>query len=105
LKNPRSNNHRYEIVQGAIKARGDAPIAQPNFEWHLGRLHVRLNNPNLELTWMVMSEAIQGLRMWGWDVGFITTEFTILDDTVGPVGSGTIGMGYEGAVGNGSAVV
>lgn len=54
---------------------------------------------------MVMSEAIQGLRMWGWDVGFITTEFTILDDTVGPVGSGTIGMGYEGAVGNGSAVV
>lgn len=54
---------------------------------------------------MVMSEAIQGLRMWGWDVGFITTEFTILDDTAGPVGSGIIGMGYEGAVGNGSAVV
>ena len=93
---------RYEIAQAVIQHRGDGRIAQPNFEWGRGLLHVRANNPNLELTWRMLSEAIHGLRAWGWDVAWIAAEFTILDQKLGPVGSGSIETGYY-AVANSTA--
>ncbi|KAF6236260.1 hypothetical protein HO173_005891 [Letharia columbiana] len=84
---------QFEIVQSVVKARGDAPIAQPTFEWRHGRLYVRVEH-ELALTWLVMAEALHGLRDFGDEYGFWGLSFTVLDDTAGIVGSGSVGVGY-----------
>lgn len=83
---------QFEIVQSIVKNRppGDGLIAQPNFDWHLGRLHIRINNPDLRLKWSVMSETLEGIRDWY----PVMTEFGILDETGVLVGKGSIGEGY-----------
>lgn len=85
-------------MQAVVQNRGDGAIAQPNFEWRHGRLYIRVNSPNLELTWLTLSEAIKGISQFGWGVGWIATEFTVLDDVAGPVATGNVGLGFGGAV-------
>ena len=47
------------------------------------------------MSWSMMSGAIYGLSQFWWRIeGALVTEFTILDDVAGIVGSGSVGMGY-----------
>ena len=93
---------RFEIVQAVIQNKGDGKIPQPNFIWRQGRTYVTLNNDNLDLTWGIMSEVLQGIRSWGWNIAWIAADFTILHQTEGILGSGTIGIGF-GTAANGTA--
>ena len=91
--------NRYDIVQGVVKDHGDRRISQPNFDWHLGRLYVRTNSPQLQLTWSMLSQALQGIL----DFWPVITEFQIIHDTQGFVATGSVGYGYN-AIGNITAV-
>lgn len=84
---------QYEVVSSVVRARGDGPIAQPTFEWRHGRVYVRVEH-GLELTWLVMAEALHGVVEFGYSYGFFGCVFTVLDDTAGVVGSGSVGVGY-----------
>lgn len=82
-------------MNAVVRARGDGPIAQPTFEWRHGRLYVRVEQQHrLELSWLVMAEALSGVLEFGYTFGFFGCEFTVLDDAVGVVGGGSVGVGY-----------
>ena len=86
---------QYQIVNAVVRARGDGPVEQPTFEWRHGRLYVRVEQQHrLELSWLVMAEALSGVLEFGYTFGFFGCEFTVLEDTVGVVGSGSVGVGY-----------
>ncbi|KAL6716982.1 hypothetical protein ACLMJK_004896 [Lecanora helva] len=97
---------QYEIAQSSIRAHADATttVAQPNFEWRHGTTYIRLNIPNLELTWKQMSEAVHGIAQFGWHVGWLATEFVVLDKEKGIVAQGNVGTGYGGPI-NGTVEV
>lgn len=80
-----------------VEARGDGPIAQPTFEWRHGRTCVRAEQHELGvggLSWLVLAEALHGVREFGETFGVFGCQFTVLDDTVGVVGSGSVGVGF-----------
>lgn len=95
---------QYEIVQNVVRNRGDGPIAQPNFQWHRYKTALTFNHKlDDELTWLMLSQAIQGVVDFGWDVGCLTIgEIVILDDTLGIVGTGELTYGRVGATANGT---
>ncbi len=81
-----------------VEARGDGPIAQPTFEWRHGRTYVRVEQRDLAgggLSWVVLAEALHGVREFGETFGVFGVRFTVLDDTVGVVGSGSVGVGWD----------
>lgn len=84
----------YEVVKSVVQARGDGPVAQPTFEWRHGRLYVRMQH-QLELSWLTMADALYGIVQFGYDYGYLGCQFTVLDDTAGPVATGSIGTGYN----------
>ena len=75
-------------------AHGDGPVSQPNFEWSENNLYIRVDRPLAlhDLTWLMLADTLEegargffeGLRGW------FETEITILDDTGGPVGGGSV---------------
>ena len=84
---------QYEIVKSIVEAGGDAPIAQPTFEWRHGRLYLRVEHM-LELRWKTMAEVVHGVVEFGYAYGTFELEFQVLDQKEGVVGSGSVGMGY-----------
>lgn len=80
-------------MRAVVEARGDGPIAQPTFEWRHGRLYLRVEH-GLGLTWLMMADALHGVVEFGHSYGFVACQFTVLDDVVGVVGSGSVGVGY-----------
>ena len=81
------------MVRAVVAARGDGPVPRPNFEWSEEKLYVRLSRPLArdDLTWLMLADTLEGLRSFFSRLqGCFETEITILDDTVGPVGSGNI---------------
>ncbi|MCJ1450872.1 hypothetical protein MMC28_001206 [Mycoblastus sanguinarius] len=86
-------NAQYQIVQAVIAARGDGPVPQPNFEWEVRNLYVRISRPlaQTDLTWLMLADTLEGLREFFEGLrGWFETEITILDDRAGPVGSGSV---------------
>lgn len=49
-----------------------------------------------------MARAVKGVTKWGWDVGFVATQFVILEDMV-EVGTGQLGYGYQTTALNGGS--
>ena len=49
----------------------------------------------LELSWLTMAEALYGIVQFGYDYGYLGCQFTVLDDTAGPVATGSVGVGYS----------
>lgn len=81
------------MVRAVVAARGDGPVPRPSFEWSEKKLYVRLSRPLArdDLTWLMLADTLEGVRgFFGGLQGCFETEITILDDTVGPVGSGNI---------------
>ncbi|KAL8902470.1 MAG: hypothetical protein Q9207_004691 [Kuettlingeria erythrocarpa] len=78
-----------EIVRGVVESRGDAVIAQPNFQWcsNHGRRPVCLRvNHTLEsaFRWSELSQAIKAVVEFGWEVAFLTVQkISVLDATSG----------------------
>ena len=83
---------QYEIVQAIVAARGDGPVSQPNFEWCEQKLYLRISRPlaREDLTWLMLADTLEGTRGFFAGRGWFETEITILDDTAGPVGGGSI---------------
>lgn len=76
-----------------IAARGDGPVPQLNFEWEERKLYVRISRPlaQEDLTWLILAETLEGIKVFfGGLVGWFETEVTILDDTAGIVGRGSV---------------
>lgn len=68
-------------------------MPQPNLEWSKRKLYVRISRPlaQLDLTWLILAETLEGMRgFFGGSRGWFETEVTILDDTVGIVGWGSV---------------
>lgn len=83
---------QYQIGHAIVAAHGDGPVSRPNFLWSEGRLYLRISRPlaEEELTWLMLSDTVEGLRLFFAPRGWFETSITILDDTAGPVGSGTL---------------
>jgi len=79
---------QYQIIQGMAVARGDGPVPQPDFEWSQERLSVKISRPfaQLDLTWLMLADTLEGLRVFLIKYGWFETMITVLDDTAGPVG-------------------
>ena len=87
---------QYQILQAVIAAHGDRPVLQPNFEWSEKRLYLRISRPlaREDLTWLMLADTLEGLRdFFDGLQGWFETSITILDDTAGPVGDGSITFG------------
>lgn len=83
----------YQTIQAVAAARGDGPVTQPKFEWAEDRLYIRISRPlaQEDLTWLMLADTLEGLRyFFGGSRGWFETEITILDDTAGPVGRGSV---------------
>ncbi|KAF6226287.1 hypothetical protein HO133_009153 [Letharia lupina] len=84
---------QYQICRAVVAAHGDGPVPQPNFEWSEAKLYVRISRPlaQEDLTWLILADTLEGSRLFfdGLRVWF-ETSITILDDTAGPVGSGSV---------------
>lgn len=87
---------QYQIVKAVIQARGDGPVPQLNFEWCEKKLCIRISRPlaQQDLTWLILADTLEGIRLFFDGLqGWFETSITILDDTVGPVGEGSITFG------------
>ena len=87
---------QYQIGRAIAGAHGDGPISQPNVEWSEGNLYVRVSRPlaQEDLTWLMLEDTLEGLRLFYVLYGWFETSITILDDAEGPVGSGSVTL-YE----------
>ena len=85
---------QYQIGRAIAEAHGDGPISQPNFEWSVGNLYIRISRPlaQEDLTWLMLEDTLEGLRLFYALYGWFETSITILDDTEGPVGSGSVNL-------------
>lgn len=83
---------QYQIGRAIAGAHGDGPISQPNLGWSEGNLYVRVSRPlaQEDLTWLMLEDTLEGLRLFYVMYGWFETSITILDDTEGPVGSGSV---------------
>ena len=83
---------QYHIGRAIAEAHGDGPISQPNLEWSEGYLYVRFSRPlaQEDLTWLMLEDALEGLRLFYVLYGCFETSITILEETEGPVGSGSV---------------
>ena len=83
---------QYQIGHAIVAARGDGPVSQPNLQWSEGKLYLRISRPlaQEDLTWLMLSDTVEGLRLFFDGRGWFETSITILDDTAGPVGSGIL---------------
>ena len=84
---------QYQLIGAITAAHGDGPVHQSNFEWSENRLFIRISRPlaQEDLTWSMLADTLEGLRVFfdGLQAWF-ETSITILDDTAGPVGDGSI---------------
>ncbi len=84
---------QYQLIGAVIAAHGDGPVRQSNFEWSEKRLFIRISRPlsREDLTWSMLADTLEGLRVFfdGLERWF-ETSITILDDTAGPVGDGSV---------------
>ncbi len=83
---------QYEIVQGMAVTHGDGPVPKPEFYWSQERLSVKISRPfaQLDLTWLMLADTLEGLRVFLIKYGWFETMITVLDDTAGPVGYGRV---------------
>lgn len=83
---------QYQLLNAVAAARGDGPVRQPNFEWSEDRLYIRISRPlaQQDLTWLMLADTLEGLRVFFDAQGWFETSITILDDIAGPVGDGSI---------------
>ena len=83
---------QYQIVQGMAASHGDGPVSQPDFEWVQERLSVEISRSfaRLDLTWLMLADTLEGLRVFFIRYGWFETTITVLDDTAGPVGYGSV---------------
>ena len=84
---------QYRLVQAVIAARGDGPVPQPNFDWSKKKLHIKISRPLAQddLTWSMLADTLEGTRAFFDGLqGWFETSITILDDTAGPVGEGSV---------------
>ena len=87
---------QYQLIGEIIAAHGDGPVQQPYFEWSEKKLHIMIRRPLAlhDLTWMMLADTLEGLRgFFDGRHGWFETSITILDDTAGPVGEGSISYG------------
>ena len=88
---------QYQLIKAVIAAGGDGPVSQPNYEWSEKKLCFRISRPvaQEDLTWLILADTLEGVRLFfdGW--GWFETSITILDDTAGPVGDGSITYGND----------
>ena len=84
---------QYHVAKAIAAAHGDKAVEESNFEWSENRLYIRISRPlaREDLTWLMLTDTLEGLRVFfGGSHGWFETSITILDDTAGPVGDGTI---------------
>ncbi len=86
---------QYVIIQGVIKSRGDGPVPAPIYEWSHGRLNVKIVRPlaSQDLTWLMLANSLEGLKDFFDEYGWFVCQITVLDDTLGPVATGSVEYG------------
>ena len=91
---------QYQIGRAVVAAHGDGPVPQPNLQWSEGRLYIRISRPlaQEDLTWLMLADTLEGLRCFFGHYGWFETSITILDDTAGPVGSGSVTFWSNGCL-------
>ena len=84
---------QYRTIHAVVAARGDGPILQSTLllsEKSL-RLGISRTPKDYSFTWLMLADTLDGLRIFFDRLqGCFETEILILDDTVGPVGRGSL---------------
>ena len=89
---------QYQVIQGVVAARGDGPVSQLTLEWSEKKLHLKIGrlSTRQDLTWLMVADTLEGTRIFFDRLqGWFETLITILDDTAGPVGIGSITYGDD----------
>ena len=83
---------QYQIIGEIIAAHGDGPVPRTIVEWSEKKLYIRFSRPLArdDLTWMMLADTLEGLRVFFDTRGWFETSITILDDTAGPVADGSV---------------
>ncbi len=84
---------QYQNIQAIIAARGDGPVPQSSLKWSERKLYIKISRPlaQEDLTWSMLADTLEGLRLFFDGLqGWFETSITILDDTAGPVGDGSV---------------
>ena len=86
---------QYALIRSIIAASGDGPVSQLRYEWTEGRTFMRIwrSSGANYLTWLMMTDTVEGVRVFFDDLrGCFEMQVTILDDTAGVVGGGSVGF-------------
>ena len=83
---------QYAIIGEVVSAHGDGPVPRSTVEWSEKSLYLDISRPLArdDLTWLMLADMLEGLRVFFGVQGWFETSITILDDTAGPVGDGRI---------------
>lgn len=84
---------QYRIVVAVAAARGDGPIQLPSIAFSEKSLRLSVTRPpnDYNLTWLMLANTLDGVRLFFHRLqAWFETEITILDDTEGPVGQGSL---------------
>lgn len=84
---------QYKLVQEAVAAQGDGPVPQQHMDWNRRDLYIHVQRPlrQRDLTWLMVADTVEGLRLFFERVhAWFELRITILDDTAGMVGSGSL---------------
>ena len=87
---------QYQVIQAVVAAQGDGPVSQLDFEWSEKKLHIKIarSSARQDLTWLMLADTLEGTRIFFDRLqGWFETLITILDETAGPVGVGSIAYG------------
>ena len=83
----------FSIFSAVVRDQGDAEIKQLTLVWDTGPVFLGVNNQMRELTWVILGDAMRGIWQWSIEYG-LACEIVIIDDTLGPVGTARVGLGY-----------
>ncbi|KAG7005698.1 hypothetical protein G7Y79_00018g045050 [Physcia stellaris] len=84
---------QYKLVQEAVAAQGDGPVPRQHMHWNRRDLYLHVQRPlrQRDLTWLMVADTVEGLRLFFERAhAWFELRITILDDTAGVVGSGSL---------------
>ena len=97
------------VVDGLVANNGNAPIQRLAFTYWSGELYMKIQpGRGGRMKWLMLAQTFKGILQFMEEFGWMALKFMVLDDEVGPVGTGVLvyyrprGIGLNN---NGSSLV
>lgn len=83
-----------ENVEAVIANNGDGPVTMLQLQYWSGDLYMKIRprGSQTRMTWLMLSQTLKGVIQFMETYSWVAAKFTVLDDALGIVGMGMIGV-------------